>query len=656
MKKGLIILAVVGALGLLALIFSSILSGNKNNSEGETSTSTPANPTPSTPSDIGDGNTPVRETPTNPRGDNPVRTPSNNNNSASGGIRGRVVNGNGEVVIGARVDLDRPIAKLNPTVGTNEKFPPAQTATTDGQGRFRLERVSPYDQYILTAQHPDYAPTKLSYVEVLSGQTLEVADLVLKPGFSLRVSVVDKSNNPIPNATLRLDSSLKNPFIRTQKDQDAFIGTTDGGGTYEFRNLPKGQMAMQVSARGFGSRSVPNLSFKEESPALTQEVVLDEGKWIAGKVVDESGRPVANARVDATSYSSQNPSRGTTTSTATGQFVVEDLAEGTYVLVVTAENYALKRENRINAGESEVNVVLAALGTVTGRVSSKKNGQPIKSFTLEVRKPLPNGTLTRTGKESRNFRSDDGSFSWKGFDPNSNYVILASAPNHASNLSQVFSVTGSGTTAGIDIVLSEGASIHGFLVDPKTKNPIANATVTSHENQFLENPLAQMLGSLMPQDPSQVTARSGPDGSFRLEHVMTGTPQQLEIQAEGFTPKFMKDISPIEGGTVELGQVFLSAGASVGGVANDTLGQPIAGGQVVVRSLAPQTIYVKNARTDSQGRYSFKHLPPGDYQISITVGSGEANIFATLGQNRKFRQNISLKEGDDIQLDLTGGE
>jgi hypothetical protein len=100
---------------------------------------------------------------------------------------------------------------------------------------------------------------------------------------------------------------------------------------------------------------------------------------------------------------------------------------------------------------------------------------------------------------------------------------------------------------------------------------------------------------------------------------------------------------------------------TVSGTVRDARSQPAPALSVIAFSTDPQfwnaqSRYIQAGRTDQNGAYTLRGLPPGDYFVLVTdnVEQGEWYDPAFLDQARQGATRISLNEGEQKTIDLTG--
>jgi len=565
-------------------------------------------------------------------------------------VLGTVKDENGAPVDGAivhaRVGTGNPIFVM---LGGTLPEGPAYETRTDAKGSYRIAHLVPDENYELRVSHANYAPATRTNVLVLAeGETPH--DFVLQKGFVLAGTVFDRQSSPIANVRLVLENAAVGPFA-PESMRDPRVATSDESGAFQFENLPDGPRNLTATAPGYGGKTIPNIQFVGDTKIQTREIFLTPGLAITGIVVDEAGAGVPRASVEATAYSSQEISKGTAEANADGVFVIDGLTEGPFSLVATAPGYSRETLPRVEPGAEGIRVELSRLGVVQGRVFDRASGRPIANFRLEARKVTQPGAYGRHPAQEEFRNAKEGQFSFAGLEPGS-YALLARAAGYAQAYSAEFVVVKGAPTQGIEIGLGAGGSISGRLVDAKTGRGVTGATLRTRDNTFEDNPFIQIFAPLLVTNVSEVTARSGEDGAFRLERLMPGT-YQLEIDHGRYTKKSLRGLAVEEGVASEAGEVQMTTGATVQGVAFEGSGVPIAGGQVMLRPTSPQPgLTQRQTRTDSQGRFLLRSVPPGDYEISVTKTDGQPNPFEMILHIQKSKQPVTLLEGEEREIHL----
>ncbi|MDH3592950.1 MAG: carboxypeptidase regulatory-like domain-containing protein, partial [Planctomycetota bacterium] len=229
-------------------------------------------------------------------------------------IRGRVL-AKDEAVAGARVEILRaPPAHLSLTYlwqrRTEDTPVIAYTKSTDG-GHFQAG-IARRTVVVIRASAPGHAPATL---RVLVPKEGDIEDVTLRLGESgtVRGVVVSKSDEPIPNATVRVQSNDR------QRATVSYETKTAEDGTFAVQDLARTGHQFTVTAEGYGStRRHTNVATDQEV-----RVVLGPACVIEGHVTFAGGAPIPALRIAVETrdpVDAQLAGRGETTTDESGRF------------------------------------------------------------------------------------------------------------------------------------------------------------------------------------------------------------------------------------------------------------------------------------------------------------------------------------------------
>jgi protocatechuate 3,4-dioxygenase beta subunit len=189
---------------------------------------------------------------------------------AGGTIEGTVRDARGRPVSAARVDAAEDGGRQAPFEARRVR------TATDAKGQFRLQGLA-------TARHTVSASARgLGGARRRGLSPGERADLVLVPGAGLSGVVRGPDWRPLPEATVRLESSLR-------RDGDT-VETTDAAGAFQFAGLRPSQYHLIATHPDFAP-SVVRVALEREEDVRVQ-VALGRGVRLKGRLVDENGRGV----------------------------------------------------------------------------------------------------------------------------------------------------------------------------------------------------------------------------------------------------------------------------------------------------------------------------------------------------------------------------
>lgn len=272
-------------------------------------------------------------------------------------LKGTVTTDDGEPVQGARIVAKRGKRTL-------------ASATTKADGSFSL-RVANGDAVELVA-------TKVGHREAWSEVDPDadaVVLLVLPRALALAGTVQTRDGTAVAGAMVVCDT----------RNQETAI--TDQSGRF---TLPPDADGCTASASHDGQISAP----KVLSTGGDNVLLLEGPGSIAGKVELEAGAPLRAYRIGVESFVGVDGSRQLKIGKSAqvdgpdGAFLLDGLAPGTYVLVVTSPGKApsKSREVILSAGESLRGVLIrvSSGASVSGIVTSRKTGAPVARASVQL--------------------------------------------------------------------------------------------------------------------------------------------------------------------------------------------------------------------------------------------------------------------------------
>jgi hypothetical protein len=289
-----------------------------------------------------------------------------------GSIAGTVVTPSGEPIPEAQV-LAQPEWTRGPEERREWHLRGLPEDVADAGGRFEL-RGLPAGSYRLRAARPGQSPGMLWLRGGTPAKTGE-AD----------VRLVVAADGVVKGRVLHADGSPPTTFaIAAGWNAPTPFASEDGKFSIV---LPGGRHALAVTGASFVKKVVTDIDVKEAGETDVGTITVEQGRSIAGRVVDVEGRPVAGAQVAAGSLLTGSgselniPSEGFGVKEATtgddGGFVVTGLAPG--ALAVVAEKPATGRSLSVGIPpglpHAELELVLVATGSLEGRIA--QGGQPL---------------------------------------------------------------------------------------------------------------------------------------------------------------------------------------------------------------------------------------------------------------------------------------
>ena len=506
---------------------------------------------------------------------------------ASGPLAVRLERGGAITGIVSEADGKRPIAGARVGVGGGLALPgdwqedaTRNEATTDAQGRFRLEGIGRLPQ-TLTARARGFGPAERSGVR--SGERVE---LFLFPGATLAGTVRDDAGQPVEGAVVRAEGgglwSASPPAERT-----------DARGGFTMPGVQPGEYVV-VAREGGRAPGIATVVVEPETEASVQ-VVVSDGGFVTGRIVDEAGRPLAG-RVRAEVYEDRGlPSFASDLlagdAKADGFFALGPLPPGTLGLGVSAPQRASRRvEASVPARGRTVDlgdVALEAGLAIRGRVADRE-GAGIAGATVRAQ-----GLAGRAEAAA----DADGAFVAGGLKPGP-YEVRATAPGYATAVAK----TEAGGEA-LEIVMEAGGQIAGTVVDTQGR-PVEEARLQARSTKGPSFDSNRFFFGMADEG----------EGRFVLRDVAAGT-YDLEAQATGYGTASVSNVRVAVGRTTSAGTITLGRGGVVRGTVVDADAEGIPGASVYADRDTNTRTSDYFSQTDSTGAFEIRGVPTGRFEV-----------------------------------------
>ncbi len=584
--------------------------------------------------------------------------------SASGvtnALFGLVVNEGKEPVAKTQVTLTR--AGRTNLFGPDPEHERARdkNTVTNEKGEYRFENVEPWNSYALVFSHPDYKLLEEGSVNVRASGDHPQPPVVMRPGVQLEGFVRDTLGSPIAGAKLALGMFVLG--AKDEKDPNTLRTTSDDAGHYAFRHVERGTYALSVSADGFGSMAIQNLRITNDA-LVQQDIVLDVASMIGGRIVSVTGEGVPGAEISAFALNQAQgkQSRSQVKSDAKGDFRLEDISQGTYTLHVMANGFEPKREPRVETGTMDLILQLPPLPTISGHVLDSATSAPIQRFTVQLRQVIPNADPPDSIPEPQTkmeVKNANGEYTLACTRPGP-YEVEAIAPGYSGCFSAQVTVSKGQNIVDVDVFMLPGGSIRGRIVDAQ-RNPIAGATITTHDHEWTDDLFTQALGDQMPAKATVRSAKSKEDGTFEVPNL-TPTQYLLDVQHPQYSRAFHGGLHVAEGKQTDAGDGVMIRGGTVEGTVYSPEGQPLAGGVVQLVAEADPMGTPRNytEKTDAQGHYLISGVYPGIYRISAQRNAqGDLDPFEVTVDRKDTSDKVQIVDGEpvikDFHLGVSGG-
>jgi len=358
---------------------------------------------------------------------------------------------------------------------------------------------------------------------------------------------------------------------------------------------------------------------------------------IVGQVVDgDTGKPVSGAKVvamESVSAYAGGKQRAEAVSGDDGRFEITGLRAGGYLLMkeVGPDNYMVSTvedmvDVQLKDGERKEGVVLRTRkgGTVSGLITNER-GSPVVDAEVRIetaRNESFQGIKTAYSRVDAGTQTDaTGQYVFRGVKTGKGCAITVHAAGYMPVRSPEFSLTSAGASKRVDLQLSRGSAILGWVEDREGNHkPNMELTIEpdyegrSHVDTIMLMGIARKVSG----------AKSDVDGRFRLEGLPAG---KYHLFAGGI---YRSPYGMLGGGTcvevdgiqgiedVAVRAYSLGLGEhTIAGHVSDAEGTPVVGAQIDLVVELPSKLYY--VHSDENGQFFIDGLSPGKFPLLVTA-------------------------------------
>jgi protocatechuate 3,4-dioxygenase beta subunit len=479
----------------------------------------------------------------------PGRTTSNVTLKRGGTVRGVVSDPGGKPAEGATVILG------------------LLAGTTDASGTFQLSGAPAGADGVEAFGKEDLAARK-DTVRVKTGETVEVPLRLAKAATVIGSVIDEKTRRPL--AGVRVSASTAGVAFRDEVRSRR--ARTDAKGRFRIAGLMARRYTVRAAKTDYLPVSMPGVVAAVSAPSDVA-IALPKAAGIAGRVGDESGAPVAGARVrfaretNIRSLVRGGPSaflgRPGVTTGPDGSFRLRGLAPDKNLTLEAAKaGYVTAKRHGITlkSGEivKDVALVVRRGLEARGRVLDAA-GQPVIGAEIRI-SPADRGgarfffQMAGMNREKADATSGaDGRFRVGGLEAGE-YGLSASREGYATKRVPSVTVRADGTNEWPPVVLAAGTPIAGLVRNSKG-DPVVGAEVF-------------VFGG---EAGGTRNSTTDPEGRFRLEGFNAERPVMMTIVADGYAA-LQRQVSP---SPQEIVLVLKTSGTIRGRVEDAATNRPI---------------------------------------------------------------------------------
>ncbi|HZI65255.1 MAG TPA: carboxypeptidase regulatory-like domain-containing protein, partial [Thermoanaerobaculia bacterium] len=505
-------------------------------------------------------------------------------------IGGFVRNGKGEAIVGADV--------MSFGEGGG-----ARQATSDPEGRFRLEGLSPDRGVMLNVRADGYAPLQRTVTP-----PSDDLSLVLKTAGTIRGRVEDAATNrPISDFT----ASVREPrggamggmrIMMGGRQPDKSFQSPDG--TFELTDVAPGKWSVSASSPGYRPAEVTGVDVAEGETKEGVVLQLKKGAVVTGRVLDpRKGTGVPNASV---SWSEEGGGPGIAifagfgggqnaqTTDADGRFRFDGLASGKINLTARHSDF-LDTSKPVEVKEDDetaVDLSLSIGGSIAGTVVGKDGRTPVAGAEVD----LDEQGSSRMGSDSA--RADgSGNFLFEHLNAGRYRVSARSR---------------AGSSTPKEVVLAESQRLDGVLLETASgalvKGAVAGLPAERRGGVRIFASGRDYGDGTTTDDEGRFTLRDVPPGVLRVT-ASTAFPASRSASKSVDVPEGAGEV-PVE--------IVFEGGSRLSG--RVTRGdRPISGIFVMAMPDPPGSAGGRaSGQTDDGGQYALEGLADGNYQVTLS--------------------------------------
>lgn len=365
-------------------------------------------------------------------------------------------------------------------------------------------------------------------------------------------------------------------------------------------------------------------------------------------------------------------------SDAQGKYEIAHIAPGSYLVYARKQGWMANEINPLTRARQEIELaefanlellpfVLIQAGTVEGRVLKRSDRTPVAGARVELGTVLGGMLDSTTTDAEGKYKFDQvppgiGAPGGEG-DGMGGAAVRAIAGGFAI-ATRDLRVRSGETRTGIDLLLDDGASVTGRVLDNK-QQPIAGASVYYNDNDFLRG--GELVAGIdLPKRTIQTTTDE--QGRFTLGNIPVGN-VGISARAKGYANKTAQAVTTA-GQTTEV-TIILEPAGWIEGVVTNKHGEPVEGvplaaydvsgpGQLafVMKSFFGETLpdrgestmFPAAVRSDADGRYRLDGLPAGKYVLLANTRTYQKYVSPELDVRNSAgtTHNVSLSSGGTI--------
>lgn len=534
---------------------------------------------------------------------------------AGGTIRGRVVEKGSRKPIPS---FDAGVSTSGSSAGMVRMGPPMLRNFSNEDGSFTLEHVTP-GATNLVANAPGYASGRMN-VDVHEGKTVSDIILELETGARLVGKITSANGSPLSDATVAVAPSPTGSFGRSGAMRRT---ATDARGEFTLDSMDSGEETIHIS---HPKHVIATRTVTLKSGETRLDVQLESGQRVTGIVVNETGTPVAEAEVSASSGAGQGKSARTD---ATGAFELESMSPGRYRFTAAKSGYtqAVVQDVDVSSG-APVRLVLGAGGTIFGRIT----GLAEKDYAHTTVNAFARGNASAAVDPSGNFRIEGA--------PTGTVSVSATVASPSSFSDRRTSATQTvqlepGSSQQVTLEFRGDTVVRGRVT--RNGSPLSGAMVS-----FNARSRAQASASVSADQEGRYSAAGLEQGEYS---VTVNDSQRFGMYTTTYTVRGSSTFD-----------IDYKAGTVRGRVLDASTNEPIADASVQLLPTERESRALRGAVTDASGAFIVDLVPSGAYAVTASrEGYGNQVLDVAIGESGRDGLELKLARNDGVTMSVVDG-
>lgn len=555
-------------------------------------------------------------------------------------VAGKVVDGRGFPVPGVPVwsEETEPATFRTARLRGLPRIRPVPTWVSGKDGSFGPFFASP-GELRLWAVHPQWGRGDSGTLEVRA-DTTETVTLVLTPGGSLSLRVLDDRGNPLSGVVVEVRRGRDQGRVRfilrsgVSPEPPLAQAETDREGRASLANLPLGNLELSLKKPGYVPLS-QDLTLTPEGKDLG-DLSLQPGATVTGRVVDEGGKGIAQALVGAGS-TPDFPFEYAAQTEPDGSFQLPDLPrEGVFYLQARARGRASTPLKVTMPPAGPVEIHLRGGKTLKGRVVDRETGAPVAQAEVAAGRVLTRGLgglTVQTAMPLDSVSTDQEGFFEIPLGDSGEVRLDVRAPGYAP-AQRTVPIKEDESPRLLIVQLERGLSLRGRVWEADGRPAVGVSVTVRPAGEESLRAVAAVL-----QRPLATTTDGY--GQFSLTGLRAGKVLVEAQSPEGGRDRVTVDLT----GDAEVELRLAPPGVLEVKVVGPQ-GEPIAGAKVEL--FAPNADS-SSRLTDGAGTARFEDVTPGTYFVSAAAeGYAASQEQATVSAQAPAAVTLKLARGGEV--------